>query len=110
MSRCRANFEPLAGVLRVFADASKYGDPYQWSATVRFLDIRTVELMGILRAPKPSEWRAVMKLFAGMGVEKIVFHRRKNKDPAVKKEIDVNEESFDSEIEYYDVSHEGPWA
>lgn len=73
-----ADLEPLAGVIRVFSDDAKYGEPYEWSATVRCLDPRTVEILGIMRAPKPSEWRAIIQLFSTGGMEKIVFHRRKN--------------------------------
>ncbi len=71
-----AHIEPLAGVLRVFADGDQYGEPYVWSATVRYLDAQTVEILGIQSAPQPSTWRAIIALFAAENVDKIVFQRK----------------------------------
>jgi hypothetical protein len=58
----RAHIEPLSGIIRVFGDHAKYGDPYQWAATVRWLDRETIEICGAMSAPTASEWRAIAKL------------------------------------------------
>ena len=70
-----AHFEPLSGVIRIFEDGKGYGDKFTWAGTVRFLDTRTVEVLGCLKAPRPSEWRLIVKLLGEMGVEEIVFYR-----------------------------------
>jgi len=70
-----AHFEPLSGVIRLFEDGKQYGDKFTWAGTVRFIDAKTVEVLGCLKAPKPSEWRLIVKLLGEMGVKEIVFHR-----------------------------------
>ena len=70
-----AHFEPLSGVIRLFEDGKQYGDKFTWSGTVRFIDAKTVEVLGCLKAPKPSEWRLIVKLLGEMGIEEIIFYR-----------------------------------
>ena len=73
-----AHVEPIAGVIRVFADDAKYGDPYVWNATVRYVNAQTVEILGFLVAPKPSTWRAIIELFTNdEGIDAIIFQRKR---------------------------------
>ncbi len=81
-----ADFEPLTSVLRVFADGARWGDPYVWSASIRYLDKETIEFLGILRAPKPSEWRVIIEECVKLDIKKVVFYRMKNGNK-VKKEL-----------------------
>jgi hypothetical protein len=71
------HLETIAGILRVFPDGQRYGDPYTWCATVRFLSRDTVEICGALRAPMPSEWRAIREALAAAGVTSAVIVRRR---------------------------------
>ena len=74
----KAELQPLVGVLRVFPDGGKYGDPYSFCATVHHLDQETVEIIGAMRAPKPSEWRAIRECLRKTRVKMAIFTRIKN--------------------------------
>ena len=73
-----ADLEHLASVIRVFPDGCKYGDPYTFCAAVRHLDRETVEIVGALRSPTPSEWRAIRAALVEAGIIKAVFTRIKD--------------------------------
>lgn len=72
-----AHFEPLSGIVRVFADGYSYGDSYEWAATCRFLDPNKVEILGVTTPMTPGIWRAIVERFGEMGVETIVFVRKR---------------------------------
>jgi hypothetical protein len=72
-----ANLEHLASILRVFPDGSSYGDPFSWSATLRWIAPDTVEVCGAMRAPTPSEWRAIRECLVSLGVTTAVITRHK---------------------------------
>ena len=72
--RIAADIEPLTAVVRVIP-GGRYGDAYTWSATVRWLDRRAVEILGALRAPRPSEWRAVRNALRQAGVQAVIWRR-----------------------------------
>lgn len=72
------HIELLAGVLRVGQEFGQHGDPYEWSAAVRWLSPTEVELMGLSsRPPKPSEWRAIGQICKRAGIETVRFCRRR---------------------------------
>jgi hypothetical protein len=73
-----ASLEHLASVIRVFPDGGEYGDPYTFCATIRHLDRETVEIVGALRSPTPSEWRAIRAALAKGGIIKAMFTRIKD--------------------------------
>lgn len=73
-----AHFEPLSGVVRVFQDGCTYGDSYEWAATCRFIDPSRVEILGVTKPMTPGMWRAIVERFGKMGVETIVFMRKRN--------------------------------
>lgn len=50
------HLEPLSAVLRI---GGAYGEPYTYAVPIRYLSPTLVEVLGAVRAPKPSEWRAV---------------------------------------------------
>jgi hypothetical protein len=51
--------------------------PYRWSATVRYLSPFDVEVLGAMRAPTPSEWRAICQVLRDSGVTIARFIRRR---------------------------------
>jgi ABC-type glycerol-3-phosphate transport system substrate-binding protein len=74
-----AQIEPFAGVVRYWAKAdARYGDPYQWAASVRWIDHETLEILGITQPPTPAVWRAVKAAAKQNGVKQIVFVRRRD--------------------------------
>ncbi len=66
------HLEPLAAVVRV---GGAYGAPYTWAATVRYLSPSEVEIVGAVRAPTPSEWRALRGLCREAGIARVQFMR-----------------------------------
>ncbi len=84
-----AHVEPLAGVIRVFADDAKYGDPYVWNASVRYIDDQTVEILGFMIAPKPSAWRAIVEFFSDEGIKAIVYQRKRPDGTTQHKTINI---------------------
>jgi len=60
-------------VVRVFDEGSSYGESYRWTASCRFIDREEVEIMGVLTAPSPAEWKAVLKCMDGLGVKVVQY-------------------------------------
>ncbi len=77
----KALIEPVAAVIRVVPDEGSYGDPFTFSATLRWVDHQTVELMGALRAPRPSEWRAIVLALRACGATAMVWSRLSGGNP-----------------------------
>ena len=84
-----AEFEPLAGVVRIFEDGNSYGDPYVWISSIRFINNKTVEIVGTLSAPKPSTWKAILRMAQDMGIERIIFTRKRKDGTQEIHEVDV---------------------
>ena len=59
------HLEPLSAVLRI---GGAYGEPYTYAVPIRYLSPTTVEVLGAVRAPTPSEWRAVQEVLRAAGV------------------------------------------
>jgi len=78
-----AIFEPLMGVIRVFDNGKEYGDTYSWVATCRFIDKATVEVLGVMDAPKKEWWRAVLKTLGHEGVKTVCYKRYKNDEERI---------------------------
>ena len=68
------HLEPLTALLRI---GGAYGEPYTWAATVRYLSPSSVEIVGAMRAPTPSEWRAMRVILKASGVASVLFVRHK---------------------------------
>jgi hypothetical protein len=66
------HIEPIAGIVRV---GGAYGQPYAWCATVRYLSPTHIQLDGMIRAPRPSEWRTVRALCRAALIERVTFLR-----------------------------------
>jgi hypothetical protein len=77
--------EPISSVIRVGADGAKHYDQYHFAATVRYLSIDEVEIVGVAK-PKGQEqpgftkadWVAIVECFRVHGVKRILFRRFKN--------------------------------
>ena len=78
MSQYSAHLQLVAGVLRVFVPGKAYCDPYVWCATVQRVDDRTVEFLGVMRAPTSAEREAIKAELARHGITRAVWERRKN--------------------------------
>lgn len=70
----KAAIEFLSAGLRYWLK-DDYGAPYQWCATVRWIDRFTVELILVMEPPTPDAWREVRHELAGLGVKEIKFCR-----------------------------------
>lgn len=69
----KGHIEPLAGILRI---GGEYGQPFTWSATLRYITPAEVEVMGALRAPTLEERRAIRDVLRESGVERAFYLRR----------------------------------
>ena len=73
-----AEFEPHSGVVRVWLDdEAVYGDPMQWSASVRWIDRESIEITGVIGSPLPSVWRAINDECRQLGIKRILIVRYK---------------------------------
>lgn len=70
-----AEIEPLSGVIRVWSDGGKYGDPYEWSASVRWLSRDGVEILGYTSPLTREVWRAIMATCNRSGIKRILAVR-----------------------------------
>lgn len=73
----QAEMEFISSIIRIFEDGKGYGDPYEFSATIRWITPRRVEIIGILRAPKLSEWKAMNNCLRSHGVEDVIINKVK---------------------------------
>lgn len=74
----KVDIEHTSSLVRVWyrADA-KYGDSFNWCATVRWISKEEVEFVGAMTAPNQEAWRAIQDHFAEMGVKRILMIRYK---------------------------------
>lgn len=72
-----ATIQPLVGVLRVHPQDGSYLDhtDYGWAASVAFEPEATARIYGAMRAPKPSQWRAIYAELQRWGVRRAVWER-----------------------------------
>lgn len=81
----KAQLEHVASVIRVWINSDAvHGDPYDWVATVRWINKATIEIMGITMSPNREIWAAVMNELLTYGVEEIVYYRYKDGQPVKK--------------------------
>ena len=74
-----AEFESHSGVVRVWLDdLAVYGDPMQWSASVRWIDCESVELTGVIDSPLPSVWRAINDECKRLEIKRVLIVRYKD--------------------------------
>lgn len=68
----RAELEPLVSVIRVWEDDKSYGDPYEWVATVRHLDLHTVEILGYVKPLTKESVRAIHAALDQVSIKSIL--------------------------------------
>jgi len=51
----------VGGLVRVFDHGLWYGDPYRIAFPFKYVDLNTIEGMGLCATPTPSEFKAVVQ-------------------------------------------------
>ncbi len=87
----RLHVEPLTAVVRVYADGASRDnyDPYVWAVTLRYLDRKTVEMVGVTEPPSFEVWRTLKEQLHQFGIDTVVFKRRLRDGTLRTKRIDV---------------------
>ncbi len=75
----KVHIEPIAACLRVWSKAdSVYGDRYDWSATCRWIDSETMEVIGVDKPVTRAMCHAIRDEAWKLGVKKVGFTRIRN--------------------------------
>lgn len=73
-----ARIEHLASLVRIFDNESAvYGEPYQWSCTLRWISPSTIEAIGVDRLPSKAQLRALHEALHALGVQQVKYSRRR---------------------------------
>ncbi len=73
----KVDLQPVSGILRIWNDPdAKYGDPYDWCCTVKWLTETKVELLGVDKPVTPAMWRAIQDALAERGIEEFLAVRK----------------------------------
>lgn len=75
--------EPISAVVRVGELGAKHQDEYHFVATIRYLSINEIEVVGVAKqGDKPgitkADWVALVKCFKENGITRVLFKRIKN--------------------------------
>jgi len=62
----------FGGIVRIFDEGLWYGDPYRIACPFKFVAPGEVELIGLNVKPKPSEWKAAVRVMRGYGLTAIM--------------------------------------
>lgn len=84
-----AHLEVLSGLIRVFPEGKKFGDPYEYAITIRTLTHDKVEFLGAIEAPTPSQWRAIYKCLKENGIKSFIITRKRDDGTTEVKELSV---------------------
>lgn len=69
----KAQIEPIAGIVRVFNDdEAKYGDKFDWSATIRYINREEIEVCAYMTEIKPSIYKAIFAECRRQGIKRIL--------------------------------------
>lgn len=72
----KVDIQHLSSVVRVWTqEGAKYGDPYDWAATIRWIDKETIEVLGVVKPVTKAMWEALTEAFAEMGIKKMLIVR-----------------------------------
>ena len=72
-----AHLEMIGGIIRVFDEGQKFGDPYEYCITLRTLSHDKVEMIGVTVSPSPSQWRAIYKCLKDHNFKSFVISRKR---------------------------------
>ena len=67
----------LTSLIRQGDKCYDHGDPFTWSATVRWINGDSVELIGVDAPMTKSVWRDVMNELHRLGIKRFLIHRRR---------------------------------
>jgi hypothetical protein len=75
--------EPISSVVRVGACGAKHYDSYHLAATIRYIEIDAVEVVGLAKQGdepgiRKTDWEAMVKCFQEAGIKRVLFRRLKN--------------------------------
>jgi hypothetical protein len=75
--------EPICSVIRVGKEGAGHFDSYHFSATVRYKEIDSVEIVGLAKSGteagiSKADWVAIIECFKQVGVKTIFYKRVKN--------------------------------
>jgi hypothetical protein len=83
-----ARIEPLSGIIRVWVQPDgEYGKPYAFAATVRWADLYSMEIMGVVGESKtitPSLFRAIAAEAKRWDAKRVGYRRFKDGNETVK--------------------------
>ena len=79
-----AELEPLTSIVRVWDDGGKYGDPYEWVATVRHITPEECEVMGYTKPITPDIYKAILHTLFEKGIKKVLITTFPNGSSGVK--------------------------
>lgn len=72
----KIEIQHLSSVIRIwFNKDAEYGDPYDWAATIRWIDNNTIELLGVDKPITKDMWIAMQNAFSEMGIERVLAIR-----------------------------------
>ena len=72
----KVDIEPIAACLRIWiGNGGQVGDPYDWSATGRWIDRETMEVIGVDKPVTKAMCVAIRDAAAKLGVRTIGFTR-----------------------------------
>jgi len=74
--------EPISGVIRVGVEDAKHYDAYHFAATVRYLAIDEIEIVGVAKQGDgpgitKADWVAMIECFRRHGITRVLFRRIK---------------------------------
>ena len=75
--------EPISAVVRVGQCGAKHHDNYHFAATVRYLAIDAIEVVGVAKlgdgpGSRKADWLAMVDCFRANGIARVLFKRIKN--------------------------------
>lgn len=73
-----ARIEHLASLVRIFDDEDAvYGEPYQWSCTLRWISPDVIEAIGVDKLPSKAQLAALHEALHALGVSRVKYSRRR---------------------------------
>jgi hypothetical protein len=75
--------EPISAVVRIGTGEAKHLDKYHFAATVRYLSIDEIEVVGVAKQGSgpgitKADWVALVTCFRLNGIKRVLFKRIKN--------------------------------
>ena len=78
-----AEIEPTSGILRIWNNG-KYGDPYDWSCTIRWLNPDELEIIGLDKPITKEGYTAALEACKKNGAKRVLIRHYHNQEPQEK--------------------------